>query len=324
MRVSGTSLVVGVMLVLAPAACESFDDPVGSVHFDVERSGPAVINVSAIDHKLITSADQVASGWTTIRFRNRSDAPHFIFLEKLPCVGAAPCEQKTVEDSKALIVPVFQNFMDAINGRSPMFPAAGFALPAWFGSIVYLGGPGLTSPGETSEVTVDLQPGTYAIECYVKDEDDVFHSVDGMIRGLVVNDASNQSGPPPHTAFGVTISSTAGITLDGAPVRAGVQVFLVHFADQTVYANALGHDAHLVRLDPGYDPAALDAWMNWAAPGGLAEPAPAGVHFLGGTQDMPAGSIAYVTARLEPGQYAWIAEVPDPMANGLFAPFTVQ
>lgn len=316
--------VVGAMLVLTSTACQSIDDPVEIVHFDIDRSGPAVINISATGHQLITSADEVASGWTTIRFRNGSDAPHFIFLEKLPCTGAVPCEQKTVDDSKALIVPVFQNFMDAINGKPPTFPGAGFALPAWFGDIVYLGGSGLTSPGETSQVTVDLQPGTYAIECYVKDENDVFHSVDGMIRGLVVNVASNHSGPPPHSSFGVTVSSVAGITLDGAPVRRGVQTFRVQFADQTVYANALGHDAHLVRLDPGYDPDALDEWMNWATPGGLAEPAPAGVHFLGGTQDMPAGSVAYVTARLEPGQYAWVAEVPAPMASGLFAPFTVQ
>lgn len=318
------SVVIGTTLVLSLVGCDSIDDPLGTARLDVERSGPAVLTVSAADHQLITSADEVASGWTTIRFMNRSEGPHFIFLEKLPCTGAAPCVQKTVEDSEAEVVPVFQNFMDAIGGKPPSFPSAGFSLPAWFGEIVYLGGPGLTSPGVTSSVTVDLQPGTYAIECYVKDEDDVFHSVEGMIRGLVVGDAANGSGPPRHSSFGVTVSSTAGITLDGAPVRAGVQTFDVHFADQTVYAHGLGHDAHLVRLDPGYDPAALDAWMSWATPGGLAEPAPSGVHFLGGTQDMPAGSVAFVTARLEPGEYAWIAEVPDPMTSGLFAPFTVE
>jgi hypothetical protein len=38
---------------------------------------------------------------------------------------------------------------------------------------------------------------------------------------------------------------------------------------------------------------------------------------------MPAGETGYFTAALEPGRYAWIAEVPNPAEKGMLQPFTV-
>jgi hypothetical protein len=79
---------------------------------------------------------------------------------------------------------------------------------------------------------------------------------------------------------------------------------------------------HLVRLDDGTNMNALGAWMNWAAPGGLAGEAPA--TFLGGAQDMPGGSTTYLNVDLQAGQYAWIAEVPDPAGKSMLKTFTVE
>lgn len=56
-------------------------------------------------------------------------------------------------------------------------------------------------------------------------------------------------------------------------------------------------------------------------PTGLEVPAPA--TFLGGVNEMPVGSTGYLTVDLEPGQYAWIAEVPKPMEKGMLKSFTV-
>ena len=61
--------------------------------------------------------------------------------------------------------------------------------------------------------------------------------------------------------------------------------------------------------------------MDWTQPTGLETPAPA--EFLGGTHEMPAGGRAYFTVRLEPGRYAWIAEVPSPVEKGMLKTFTV-
>ncbi len=57
-------------------------------------------------------------------------------------------------------------------------------------------------------------------------------------------------------------------------------------------------------------------------------PAPHGVEFLGGMQDLPATkanlSAGYFDAHLKPGTYAFIAEVPDPISKNMFKVFTVS
>lgn len=314
---------VALVLGLATLGCQdTVTDPAGELAADrgaQGRAGPNVVHVTAEHQAFTTSHERIASGWTTFRFQNRSHAPHFLIIEKLPEFEG---DQKTVEDSEAEVVPVFQNFMDTFRGEPLSFPSLGFTLPAWYSEVVFVGGPGLTSPGETSETRVHLEPGTYVIECYVKTADGTFHSTNGMIEGLVVGERRNAADEPSHTSGRVTVS-TDGISIDRAPRRPGTQTIQVHFADQTVYSHFLGHDVHLVRLESGADMEALETWMNWVIPGSLAAPGPAGVTFLGGVQDMPAGSTGYVRASLTPGDYAWIAEVPDASARDMLATFSI-
>jgi hypothetical protein len=280
-----------------------------------------VVEVTASDHTAFDISDsEIPSGWTTFRFANETHAVHFVVLEKMPVVDG---EQKTVADSKAEVVPVFQNVMDDINGKEPTFPDAGFQLPEWYSDVVFVGGPGLTSPETTSQTTVNLEPGTYVVECYVKTEDGVFHSTEDMIEGLTVTESTN-GAEPPQSSLQLGISSDNGISLDGEISEPGQHTIAVDFDDQTAYAHFLGHDVHLVRLGEDADMEELGTWMNWAAPGGLAEPAPSGVEFIGGAQDMPGGSTTYVSADLESGDYAWIAEVPSPDEKGMVKTFSVE
>ena len=62
--------------------------------------------------------------------------------------------------------------------------------------------------------------------------------------------------------------------------------------------------------------------MDWRTPQGLQSPSP--VTFLGGIQDMAAGGHGYFTVELEPGDYALMAEVPDPLGTGLALTLTVD
>ena len=78
----------------------------------------------------------------------------------------------------------------------------------------------------------------------------------------------------------------------------------------------------LARLTEDSDLRELATWMDWRLPNGLETPAP--VEFLGGTHEMPAGEIAYFRVRLEPGDYAWIAEVANPDEKGMLKTFTVS
>jgi hypothetical protein len=81
----------------------------------------------------------------------------------------------------------------------------------------------------------------------------------------------------------------------------------------------LGHDLHIARIDDDTDLDELETWVNWIT--GMEAPAP--VHFLGGTHDMPAGSTAYVEVLLTPGTYVLISEVDAPASKGLLQTITV-
>lgn len=270
-----------------------------------------IVDVTSTGMDLVAPAE-VQAGWTTFRFHNRSGVTHFFVLERMP-------PGRTVDDARREVVPVFQDAMDLIVAGDAEAGLAEFArLPAWFFQVQFTGGPGLVAPGLTGETTVYLEPGTYSIECYVKTADGVFHSAMGMIEGLVVSETVSPARPPKPT-LQVRIGE-GGLAIDGE-LRPGRHTIAVHFADQTAHEHFLGHDVHLARLPQDADLAQLEAWMDWSAPAGLAAPAP--VEFLGGAQEMPAGSTAFFTALLTPGRYAFVAEVPGARSKNMLQTFEV-
>lgn len=287
------------------------------------------------EHLFTLSTAQVPSGWTTIRFTNASPSDHFVLMYRAPqeaVDAAAGAGQSLLEHWYESITVPFQeefdpyvagdityeafleNLVGAISASGPWFFDPG-APP--------VGGPGLTAAGQTSQTTVLLEPGTYVLECYVKDGDEQFHSYDGMLEVLTVTEAES-GAPEPEATAEVELSSTAGLEIP-ADVRPGEQTIAIRFLDQSTYEHLQGHNAHLVQL-ASTDPALLEAlagWMDWRAVGSLAVRAPEGAEFVGGTMEMGAGGTAYYTVNLRPGTYAWIAEVPDPAAKGMLKTFTV-
>jgi hypothetical protein len=292
----------------------------------LDRGSKAKQNVVEVTttHMNLEVQSEIAPGWTTFRYANDSEHnPHFFVIEKMP-------EGKTYKDSQREIVPLFQEAMNYIvEGNVDMINETFAALGSieWYKNLVFMGGPGLISPGHTAESTVYLEPGTYTIECYVKDENNVFHVTMGMINGFTVTGNENGYSEPKAT-MEVNISSAAGITFD-ENVRPGKQIIKVLFEDQATYANALGHDVHLVKLEENADLSELNTWMNWSSPAGFLTPVPEGVTFLGGMQELPAkegnytSQVGFFETRLEPGTYGFIAEVPDPLSKGMLKTFTV-
>lgn len=277
------------------------------------RTGLVEIDANGLN---LEGPNEIPSGWTTFRLNNNSGMTHFAVLEKLPPgIG--------LEEQQEEVAPVFQEGMDLLNaGEFEAALAAFGSLPAWFFEVVFLGGPGLTAAGTSSETTVYLEPGTYLLECYVK-TNGRFHSYDpsgiGMVKEITVTgEASGARAPRP--TWQIDISSTAGIQFEGR-ARPGRHTIAVNFVDQVVHEHFLGHDVHLVRLESDTDMNALAEWMNWTLPNGLETAAPA--EFLGGVHEMPAGETGYMNVVLTPGRYAWIAEVPDPAGKGMLQTFEV-
>ncbi len=299
-------LVLAVLaLACAPAAEAPAGDPPGTV--------------TVIARGLTFEApDTIPPGWTTFRFVNESPMIHFALLGRLP-------EGIGIAEQQREVAPVFQDGLNLLLAGRPDDAMARFGqLPAWFGQIVFLGGPGFTGAGRTSTATVYLEPGTYLLECYVKTAG-VFHSVSadpavyGMVHQLTVTGAPTDATEPTAT-LAVTLSSARGLEVSGEPT-AGEHTVAVRFEDQTTHENFVGHDVHLVRLAEDADPAVVGAWMDWSRPGGLETPAPA--EFVGGLNEMAAGATGYFGVTLAPGRYAWVSEVTEPGRKGMLRTFTV-
>ena len=166
---------------------------------------PGIVDVKAVGLTL-EAEDEIPSGWTTFRFINDSDMIHLAFLYKLP-------SGKRIADHKDL-APIFQNFMDQINGRPLSDPEAGMEIPEWFGQVVTFGGPGLLSKNSTSETTVYMEPGIYLIECYVK-TDGIFHSYNsspteyGMVHEFTVT-TENNGVDEPEPSINISVSGENG------------------------------------------------------------------------------------------------------------------
>jgi hypothetical protein len=260
--------------------------------------------------------DSISSGWNTFRYKNLSTQTHFFLVDKYP-------EGKTSEDAENLVAPVFDSAMKLIMDGKTEEGFAEFAnLPEWFGDVKFVGGSGLLSPNQVGETTLNLKPGNYIIECYVKMENGVFHTSMGMTKDIVVT-TTDSGNEKLASDIDIVISSTDGIVFNDS-INAGKHIFSVFYKDQIVHENFVGHDVNLVKLGEHANLEELEHWMNWANPTGLKEPAPNAVTFIGGVNDMPKGNIGYFTATLEPGNYALVSEVPNVSSKNMLKTFVVS
>jgi len=260
--------------------------------------------------------DTISSGWNTFKYHNLSNETHFFLLDKYP-------EGKTIENTLKDVAPVFGEGMDLINEGKPEEGFAAFGkLPEWFFGVVYCGGSGLIAPKHTAKTMIKLDPGYYIMECYVKMPNGKFHTLMGMAKSIIVTDADSGHLPPEATV-NIILSGEEGISYDTS-ITKGNHVFSVYVKDQKPHENFIWHDINLVKLENNANEEALEAWMDWSDPKGLITPVPSGVTFLGGVNDMVAGSTGYFYADLKPGKYAFISEVPNTKSKGLFKVFEVS
>ena len=112
------------------------------------------------------------SGWTEFHFKNEGHATHFFLLNRLP--EGISFEQYSDEGSS-----VFDRVWDALKtgeaNKAEAGAMLGELLPEWFFSVKQMGGTGFIAPGETARTTMQLEPGRYAMECYIKTEGGFSH-----------------------------------------------------------------------------------------------------------------------------------------------------
>jgi hypothetical protein len=223
-----------------------------------------VVNVTGEDFKF-DAPDTLPAGLTQFRFLNKGPSLHHMAILKL--TGG-----KTIDDLRTALA----------NPGPP---------PAW---VNEMGGPNAAAPGVEANATVMLEPGNYALICFV-DIGGPPHFAKGMVRPLRV--------VPPKTGAAKPKADVTASLVDYAfnlssPIRAGTRTIrVVNVAKQH-------HEIELVKLNDG---ATLGDLMNWLE---KMEGPPPG-QALGGVAGMDPGMSQYFTADFTPGNYALICFLPD-------------
>jgi hypothetical protein len=243
---------------------------------DRADEAPAVhlVEVTATEYAFESPAE-IPSGWTTFRMKNAGQQEHFLVLWPLP-------DDKTLEDYIQEILTPFET--TSLEYRAGTVDRAGFMenlgaqLPEWFPSAIKgAGGPGLTAPGRTSQTTVQLQPGSYVMECYVKTPDGHYHSMLGMVRSLTVTDTPS-GAPEPEADIQMTLANYE------------IETVRVHVTEDP--EGLLPHDVHLARLEAETSVDEVVRWMDWVDAFRAGAPA----DFLGG----PRQTFSVVWSRCRP------------------------
>ena len=267
---------------------------------------------TGMDFELI---NEIQSGWTTFKYINNSEDPHFFIFEKMP-------EGIGIEDYKKDLIPPFMaafTHFDKGNVEAGMKEFE--KIPEWFNKVELGGGVGLTSPHTVSESTIYLYPGVYVMECYVRMPNGLAHAFMGMIKELVVKEENNNQKLP-LSDFEISLSSENGISFVDS-LKVGDYSLSVNFEDQKQYETMLGHDINLVKLENEQLLNSLNNWINAADIKAFRTPAPKGLIFLGGVEDLPSGSKGFFNVSLEKGNYVLISEIPDALQRKMYKTFKV-
>ncbi|NUQ21717.1 MAG: hypothetical protein HOQ09_12275, partial [Gemmatimonadaceae bacterium] len=271
---------------LALAACSTTyaDQHTDSAAVATSAATPQVVVVKTSDFAF-QAPDSIRAGLTTIRLEtNPGPELHQVGLIRL--------------DSGKTAADLFETMKTAP------------ALPRWASEIAGVNPP---APGKVAEATVNLQPGSYLLVCFVPSADGVPHIAKGMSRALTVTGASVAATRLPADVemklvdYGFVLST---------PLTSGAHVVrVVNAAQQT-------HEVVFVRLAPGKTAADLASWVEKQQGPPPAEP-------LGGVAGLGVGQAASFPVTLTPGEYALLCFVPDAkdgkphVAHGMVKPFTV-
>jgi hypothetical protein len=232
------------------------------------RDHPATIHdiaITSTDFSYV-APDTIPAGLVRIRLSNAGKEHHHAQLARLPA-------GRTVAELRDTL-------------------AAG-GLPSW---VTFVGGPGVPAPGLPSEVIVPLEPGSYAVLCFVESENRVPHLAKGMIRELAVVPGEESGRPEPRWDARLLLDDysfafTSGLTAGRRTIRVENR-------------GPQPHEVVFVRLRPGRTAADVLAWFkNKKGP-------PPGEPF-GGTVALQSGQINFVIADFTPGDYALLCFVPD-------------
>lgn len=226
--------------------------------------GPNVVTVTASDYTFDAPAE-IPAGLTAIRLVNKGPSLHHIQLMRLE-------GEKTLED-----------FLAALKGERP---------PTW---ATPAGGPAPPEVGSTTTSIEALEPGNYALICFIPAEDGMPHVMKGMSRALKVVGPSRAASEPEADIVVKLVDYDFELSRPLTPGKHTIRV---------ENAGPQPHEIAIVRLNPGKKPADFTAWGM--KPVG---PPPGTTH--GGVSGIMPGTHSFIEVDLPPGDYGLLCFLPD-------------
>lgn len=194
------------VLVLLVAGCSSSgdsdraDDAPGAetTTTTAPATAPDTLNVIATDYAYALDTEQVAAGLVTVNQDNQGAENHQVTLVRLED-GQTPAEVADGLSAQG------DGFIDAAN---------------------YAGGPNNTIAGETGSATVPLTEGSYALVCFIPNQDGESHYALGMLGEVEVVPAADEAAPadPPAADASVSLVDFAFEGDDDLPTAGTIEV----------------------------------------------------------------------------------------------------
>ncbi|AVR44406.1 hypothetical protein C7S20_03555 [Christiangramia fulva] len=247
----------------------------------IEKPFPYIVNIKAIDYAF-QMPKEIKSGWVTFKFENMGHEMHFAQMYKFP-------DNVTEEGVlKFMANPSNEIFEKYIKG-----------------DITLIGGPGFHAPGQQSQYTIQIEPGTYGIVCNTRTKEGVPHADLGMYKYFkVTNEDSGAERPV----------ADLKLSLEKYVIKADGQL---QKGRQTVEVTHMGgdrFDMHLAKLN---DTSTIAATLKFFDH--LMEPSQ--TLFEGGAEQKKVDKKSYVTVDFEPGDHAFLSH--EYSAIGMFKKFTI-
>ena len=233
-------------------------------------AAPNVVEINASEYKF-EAPDQVPAGLTAFKMNDTGKEMHHVTLFKL--------------DS----AKTFADFMTAMKNMKPEASPPGWVIPA--------GGPNAAAPGSSSSLITVLEPGNYAIVCFIPDAKGIPHVANGMAKALTVTPNAAANMTEPNADITVTLKD---YQFDfSKPLTAGKHTIKI------VTAPGQPHEYTFFQLMPGKTAADIPKYVET----GMKGPPPAVP--LGGVSGVAAGRASFYEVDLKPGEYAVVCFLGD-------------
>ena len=166
----------------------------------------------------------------------------------------------------------------------------------------FVGGPNGADPGGSASAILKLDPGTYALTCFIPGADGTPHAAHGMNATVEVKKTAESVETAPTTKGTITLGDfvfepPAGFNGNG-----------------TYAVENQGNEVHELALFKIADGKTLDDVKGFIlTPPGTPPPAgPPPFTEVGGTVGLSHGQTAWLDLKLDPGDYAMFCFFPDP------------